>query len=159
MRCQLTQKLPFRPSPNSGVNVLFRIAGFRPGRRGPFVSAKVPKTSDAPPGLIKLIRREVGDRLTRGAHTSPSRTRASDHGTGGRRRSGGRVVWSRGNFLWSLSLGWCSLGLLPCHRGRPLLMYMQVPYIWRNHHERQQPVAKSQACKCARSTSSIVEVD
>jgi len=32
------------------------IAGFRPGSRGPFVTAKGPKTSDAPSGLIKMGR-------------------------------------------------------------------------------------------------------
>ena len=31
------------------VNVIFCEAGFRPGRRGPFVLAKGPKTNDAPP--------------------------------------------------------------------------------------------------------------
>jgi len=30
------------------------IAGVRPGGRGPFVSAKGPKTSNAPPELIRL---------------------------------------------------------------------------------------------------------
>ena len=34
-------------------NVLFCVAGFRPGKRGPFVSAKGPKTIDARSGLIK----------------------------------------------------------------------------------------------------------
>ena len=46
--------------PNSRVHVLFGVAGFRPGRRGPFdlaqdrpfVSAKGPKTTDAPSGLM-----------------------------------------------------------------------------------------------------------
>jgi hypothetical protein len=37
---------------NSRVNVMFCVAGFRPGRRGPFVPAKGPKTSAAPSGLI-----------------------------------------------------------------------------------------------------------
>jgi hypothetical protein len=32
---------------------MFGVAGFRPGRRGPFVPAKGPKTSDAPSGLIR----------------------------------------------------------------------------------------------------------
>jgi hypothetical protein len=32
------------------------VAGFRPGSRGPFVTAKGPKTSDAPSGLIKMGR-------------------------------------------------------------------------------------------------------
>ena len=31
---------------------MFCVAGFRPGRRGPFVSAKGPKTIDAPSGLM-----------------------------------------------------------------------------------------------------------
>ena len=31
---------------------MFCVAGFRPGRRGPFVLAKGPKTIDAPSGLI-----------------------------------------------------------------------------------------------------------
>jgi hypothetical protein len=84
-----------------GVTVVFSVAGFRPrqarnclahpgGRtyylvrlieRNLCVEAKGPKTSDAPPGLIRLIGREVGgDGLTRGAQTSPPRKRASDHG-------------------------------------------------------------------------------
>ena len=55
-------------------------AGFRPGSRPTFVSAKGGKTIDAPFGLIGLIgREEGGDGLTREAQTSPSRTRASDH--------------------------------------------------------------------------------
>ena len=40
-------------------NVIFCVAGFRPGRRGPFVPAKGPKTIDAPSGLI----REDGSQL------------------------------------------------------------------------------------------------
>ena len=39
--------------PNFRVNVIFRVAGFRPGWRGPFVSAKGPKTNGAPSGLNK----------------------------------------------------------------------------------------------------------
>ena len=39
--------------PNYSVHEIFGIAGFRPGGRGPFVSAKGPKTSDAPSGLIQ----------------------------------------------------------------------------------------------------------
>ena len=35
-----------------------RVAGFRPGSRGPFVSAKGPKTSDAPSGLSRWDGRE-----------------------------------------------------------------------------------------------------
>ncbi|MGE0478479.1 MAG: hypothetical protein AB7P32_17105 [Nitrospirales bacterium] len=65
-------------------------AGCRPGSRviawrvpngAIFVmEGKGPKTIDAPLGLIGLIGRQVGgDGLTRGARTSPSRTRASDH--------------------------------------------------------------------------------
>ena len=38
--------------PNSRVTVLFCVAGFWPGSRAPFVSAKGAKTSDAPTGLI-----------------------------------------------------------------------------------------------------------
>ncbi len=41
---------------NPGVNVIFRVAGFRHGRRGPFVSARGPKTIDAPSGLIHRER-------------------------------------------------------------------------------------------------------
>ncbi len=39
-------------SPNHSDIVLFCIAGFRPGRRGPFVLAKGPKTIDAQSGLM-----------------------------------------------------------------------------------------------------------
>ncbi len=38
--------------PNYRVNLIFCVAGFRPGRRGPFLSGKGPKTIDAPSGLI-----------------------------------------------------------------------------------------------------------
>ena len=34
----------------SHAHLIFSVAGFRPGRRGPFVSAKGPKTIDAPSG-------------------------------------------------------------------------------------------------------------
>ncbi|MCB9775922.1 MAG: hypothetical protein H6750_16575 [Nitrospiraceae bacterium] len=65
----------------SWCRVMSRVAGFRPGRRPTFVSAKVGKTSDAPPGRIGLIRREAGgDGLTRRARTSPPARRASDLG-------------------------------------------------------------------------------
>jgi hypothetical protein len=51
--------------PNSRINVIFCGAGFRPGRRGPFVSAKDPKTIDAPSDLI----REDGRHLAEGGPT------------------------------------------------------------------------------------------
>ncbi len=44
-----------------GVIGIFCDAGFRPGSRATFVSAKVGKTIDAPPGLIRLIGREEGE--------------------------------------------------------------------------------------------------
>jgi hypothetical protein len=60
------------------------VAGFRPGSRGPFVSAKGPKTSDAPSGLIKM-----GRTLDWGGRTNSLRSnkvrrfmRASDPRTG-----------------------------------------------------------------------------
>jgi hypothetical protein len=34
------------------VQAIFDVAGFRPGKRGPFVSAKGPKTIDAQSDLI-----------------------------------------------------------------------------------------------------------
>ena len=43
------------------VNVMFCGAGFRPGRRGPFVSAKGPKTIDAPSGLMGEDGRKLGE--------------------------------------------------------------------------------------------------
>lgn len=39
--------------PNSPINMMFCGAGFRPGRRGPFVSAKGPKTIDALSDLMR----------------------------------------------------------------------------------------------------------
>ena len=39
--------------PSSHVNVMFCVAGLRPGSRGTFVSAKGPKTIDAPSELIE----------------------------------------------------------------------------------------------------------
>ncbi len=59
--------------PNSRVNVLFCVAGFRPGRRGPFVPAKGPKTSDAPSGLMRADGRQPEEGgPTRSAHTRPA---------------------------------------------------------------------------------------
>jgi hypothetical protein len=62
-----------RVSPNSRINVIFCVAGFRPGRRGPFVSAKGPKTIDAPSGLIGADGRQPEEGgPTRSAHTRPA---------------------------------------------------------------------------------------
>ena len=59
--------------PNSCVNVIFCVAGFRPGRRGPFVSAKGPKTIDAPSGLIGADGRQPEEGgPTRSAQTRPA---------------------------------------------------------------------------------------
>ena len=59
--------------PNSRVNVMFCVAGFRPGRRGPFVSAKGPKTIDAPSGLIGVDGRQPQEGgPTRSAQTRPA---------------------------------------------------------------------------------------
>ena len=44
--------------PNHRVNRVFCVAGFRPGRRGPFVPAKGPKTIDAP-CLASLVRMDA----------------------------------------------------------------------------------------------------
>jgi len=38
---------------DSRINLIFCVTEFRPGRRGPFVPAKGPKTIDAPSGPIK----------------------------------------------------------------------------------------------------------
>jgi len=55
------------------VQALFCDAGFRPGRRGPFVPAKGPKTINAPSGLIgKDRRRLVEGGPTRFAQTRPA---------------------------------------------------------------------------------------
>ena len=43
----------------SRAHGISRIAGFRPGSRGPFVSAKGPKTIDAPSGLIQWDRGQL----------------------------------------------------------------------------------------------------
>ena len=68
---------------NSHVNVMFCVAGFRPGRRGPFVSAKGPKTMDAPSGLMGAdLRKPDESGPTRGpcpescrrAQTRPARS-------------------------------------------------------------------------------------
>ncbi len=56
---------------NFRVIVMFGVAGFRPGRRGPFVSAKGPKTIDAPSGLIEAEGRKEGG-PTRRAQTRPA---------------------------------------------------------------------------------------
>jgi hypothetical protein len=57
----------------SRVNVNFCDAGFRPGWRGPFVSAKGPKTSDAPSGLI----RGEGRKPAEGGPTRRAQTRSA----------------------------------------------------------------------------------
>ena len=50
----------YRPDgSNFGINVMFSNAGFRPGSRATFVSAKVTKTSDAPSGYIKMGRTQA----------------------------------------------------------------------------------------------------
>jgi len=59
--------------PNFPVNVMFCIAGFRPGRRGPFVLAKGPKTIDAPSCLIGSDGRQPEGGPTRSAQTRPAR--------------------------------------------------------------------------------------
>jgi len=61
-------------SPNSQVNVIFCEAGFRPGRRGPFVSAKGPKTTDAPSGLMG----KDGRQFEEGGPTRSAQTRPTD---------------------------------------------------------------------------------
>ena len=59
--------------PNSRVHGLFCVAGFRPGRRGPFVPAKGPKTIDAPSGLIGGDGRQPAEGgPTRSAQTRPA---------------------------------------------------------------------------------------
>jgi hypothetical protein len=50
------------------------VAGFRPGRRGPFVLAKGPKTIDAPSGLI----REGGRQPEEGGPTRSAQTRPAN---------------------------------------------------------------------------------
>jgi len=52
---------------------IFCVAGFRHGRRGHFVPAKGPKTSDAPSGLIGVDGRRTAEGApTRSAHTRPA---------------------------------------------------------------------------------------
>jgi hypothetical protein len=64
--------------PNFRINVIVCGAGFRPGRRGPFVSAKGPKTIDAPSGLIRGDGRQLGKGgPTRSAQTRPASRQAS----------------------------------------------------------------------------------
>jgi hypothetical protein len=51
------------------------LARFRPGSRGPFVSAKGPKTFDAQPGHIRWVGRE----LEEGGPTRYAQTRPADY--------------------------------------------------------------------------------
>ena len=69
---------------NSCVNLHFCVAGFRPGSRGPFVSAKGPKTNDAPSGLIRMGRTPVLGRRPNSLRSNKVRQfiRASDPRTG-----------------------------------------------------------------------------
>ncbi len=65
--------IPRTDVPSSRVNVMFGVAGFRPGRRGPFVPAKGPKTSDAPSGLMGADGRQPEEGgPTRSAQTRPA---------------------------------------------------------------------------------------
>jgi hypothetical protein len=68
---------------------MFCEAGFRPGRRGPFVSAKGPKTSEAPSGLIRWGERGLRkDGPTRFAQTRPTNLfERSPRGPDGRPRT------------------------------------------------------------------------
>ena len=68
------------------------LAGFRPGRCGPFVPAKGPKTIDAQPAKSGIDgRNEWEDEPTRFAQTRPAVKilRTSDKRAGGRRRKRG----------------------------------------------------------------------
>ena len=59
---------------NFRVDVNFCDAGFRPGGRATFVSAKVAKTSDAPSGLMRGEGRKLAEGgPTRRAHTRSAR--------------------------------------------------------------------------------------
>jgi len=59
--------------PKNGIHKMFCDAGFRPGSRGPFVSAKGPKTIDAQSGLIRVERTQVEEGgPTRCAQTRPA---------------------------------------------------------------------------------------
>ncbi|WP_447963722.1 hypothetical protein [Nitrospira sp. Ecomares 2.1] len=54
-------------------NVIFCVTGFHPGRQGPFVPAKGPKTIDAPSGLIRGEGRRTEEAgPTRSAQTRPA---------------------------------------------------------------------------------------
>ena len=82
-----TRECIVRLFPYFHVLALFCVAGFRPGRRGPFVSAKGPKTSDAPSGLMRTDGRQSAEGgPTRSAHTRPPEARPS-LGPAGRRRT------------------------------------------------------------------------
>ncbi len=51
------------PFIQNSLQTVFGVAGFRPGRRGPLVSAKGPKTIDAQSDLIRIGRpRDTGGR-------------------------------------------------------------------------------------------------
>jgi hypothetical protein len=80
-----------RPSflPNSRINVIFCVAGFRPGNRATFVPAKVAKTSDAPSGLITAVGRKVGRarQLARLEQGSPAYESAHPEERAGRQAS------------------------------------------------------------------------
>ena len=69
-----------------------------------------------------------GDGLTRWAHTSPPRRRASAHGTGGRRRTSGTTSYLNTS-LYPLS--WCRRDVLCCRvsarQPRPLLFRQKWP--------------------------------
>jgi hypothetical protein len=60
-------------SPRSRIHALFCVAGFRPGGRATFVSAKVAKTSDAPSGF----KRGAGRKFAEGGPTRRAQTRSA----------------------------------------------------------------------------------
>jgi hypothetical protein len=69
------------------------IAGSRPGRRGPFVSAKGPKTIDAPSCRIGWDGRKIKSGPTRGAQTGSAKYQERPSlGPAGRRQSGKRFT-------------------------------------------------------------------
>jgi len=58
---------------NAHIIILFCVAGVRPGSRGTFVSAKVPKTIDAQSGLMRGDGRKTQEgKPTRCAQTRPA---------------------------------------------------------------------------------------
>ena len=91
------------------INLLFCVAGVRPGSRATFVSAKVAQTIDAPSGLMKWDRRQARE----GEPTRCAQTRLVDSWRASIQRAGRQAsddkndrVFKESQWPWMDGLAW-----------------------------------------------------